>query len=201
MADFIDDARYWISVLFVISAPPAVAYWFIVHPFVAFWRRLGRKLAFWILAFLFLLVCFLLYLVRDDLLGRDLGASWLLFALGLPLFVITIAVALERKKYLTFWILAGAPELSEGEDHGAMLSEGIYARIRHPRYLEFLLGSVAWALWLNFSGVYWMTVVAIAGIFVIVPIEEKELKDRFGEDYVEYCERVPRFIPRLGKVK
>jgi len=32
---------------------------------------------------------------------------------------------------------------------------------------------------------------------IIVLLEEKELKERFGHDYEEYCRRVPRYIPKI----
>ena len=32
---------------------------------------------------------------------------------------------------------------------------------------------------------------------VVIPlIEEPQLRDRFGEAYIEYCNNVPRLIPR-----
>jgi protein-S-isoprenylcysteine O-methyltransferase Ste14 len=32
---------------------------------------------------------------------------------------------------------------------------------------------------------------------IIVLLEEKELKERFGRDYEDYCRRVPRYIPKI----
>jgi len=32
---------------------------------------------------------------------------------------------------------------------------------------------------------------------VVVLLEEKELRNRFGDDYVRYSQRVPRFIPQM----
>ena len=49
---------------------------------------------------------------------------------------------------------------------------------------------------------YLATWVLVAGLFPLVYlltlIEERELRERFGADYIEYSERVPRIIPRLG---
>lgn len=73
----------------------------------------------------------------------------------------------------------------------------IYGRIRHPRYVEFMVGGTGWALILNYLGVYLLMAITVLMLFVIVLLEERELRDRFGEAYVEYCARVPRFIPRL----
>ena len=35
--------------------------------------------------------------------------------------------------------------------------------------------------------------------WVVVRVEEPELRERFGEAYESYCQRVPRWIPRLGR--
>jgi len=36
-----DTFRYVLAVMLVISLPPAIAYWFVIHPFAALWRRVG----------------------------------------------------------------------------------------------------------------------------------------------------------------
>jgi protein-S-isoprenylcysteine O-methyltransferase Ste14 len=62
--------------------------------------------------------------------------------------------------------------------------------------VEFAVGIVGWALVLDFVGVYLMAAGAILCLLAIVPLEEKELRERFGRDYEEYAERVPRYLPR-----
>jgi protein-S-isoprenylcysteine O-methyltransferase Ste14 len=39
----------------------------------------------------------------------------------------------------------------------------------------------------------------VAAILAIVPLEERELRARFGGSYDDYRRRVPRFIPRLTR--
>jgi protein-S-isoprenylcysteine O-methyltransferase Ste14 len=34
-----------------------------------------------------------------------------------------------------------------------------------------------------------------------LPLEERELRERFGGPYRRYCELVPRFVPRLRPVE
>jgi protein-S-isoprenylcysteine O-methyltransferase Ste14 len=36
----------------------------------------------------------------------------------------------------------------------------------------------------------------VPGIYLIVLLEERELRDRFGRAYEEYCQGVPCFFPR-----
>jgi protein-S-isoprenylcysteine O-methyltransferase Ste14 len=33
---------------------------------------------------------------------------------------------------------------------------------------------------------------------LVVRVEERDLRKRFGQDYDRYCRRVPRWLPRLG---
>lgn len=188
--------RRFIAVMMVISLPPAILYWFIIHPFIGFWRRVGLRATYVFLTVFYLGSMVGLFLVRDRLLGRDFGNSLPLALAALPLFVVAILISRKRKKHLTFRLLAGVPEIAPGKHGIGLLREGIYSRIRHPRYVEFTLGLVAYALFANFEGLYWMTAATLVLLYVIVLMEERELRERFGQEYVDYSAQVPRFIPR-----
>ena len=71
----------------------------------------------------------------------------------------------------------------------------MYSRIRHPRYVEIVLGSLAYALFANDLGAYIMAFLTIPGLHAIVLLEERELVERFGQEYRDYALRVPRYIP------
>jgi protein-S-isoprenylcysteine O-methyltransferase Ste14 len=194
--DWATLVRRFIAVMMVISLPPAILYWFIIHPFIGFWRRMGLRVTY-----VFLIVFYLgsmvgLYLIRDRLLVRDLGTSLPLTLVALPLAVVAGVISRKRRKYLTFRRLAGVPEIAPDKHGISMLREGIYSRIRHPRYVEFSLALVAYALFANFEGLYWMTAATLVLLYLIVILEERELRERFGQEYVDYSAQVPRFIPR-----
>ncbi len=103
----------------------------------------------------------------------------------------------KGRKHLTFGILSGLPELSKEQYPGTLLTEGIYAKIRHPRYVEVFLAVLAYAFAANYLAPYVLALVSVPAIYLIVILEERELKKRFGEAYEEYGRRVPRFIPRM----
>ena len=41
----------------------------------------------------------------------------------------------------------------------------------------------------------------LAQLFFQLPLEERELRERFGVPYRRYCELVPRFWPRHSPVR
>ncbi len=187
--------RYVFAVALLVGLPPGVLMWFIVHPFVGFWRRLGVKAALAINTVVMVAGVVGLWFLREPLLGADLGTSWPLVALGAALVVVGSRMALARKKYLTFRILAGVPELAGAEEEqGTLLTEGPYARIRHPRYVEVVVFTFAYALIANYVGVYVLALLTPPVVHLVVLLEEHELRDRFGDEYDRYAARVPRYI-------
>lgn len=189
-------ARYVMGALLAVTLPPAIAYWFIVHPFIGFWRRVGARGTFWFLGAFYAVTIAGLYPLRNVLLGRDLGTSLPAIAAALPLVVVAGVISRKRRRHLTFRILAGVPELAPDPRGAGLLTEGIYGRIRHPRYVEFTLALVGWSLFVNYAGLYLITALSILALYLIVLIEERELHQRFGPAYADYSARVPRFIPR-----
>jgi len=192
--------RYVFAVALLIGLPPGLLMWFIVHPFIGFWRRLGVKTALTINTVVMVAGVVGLWFLRESLLGPDLGASWPLVALGVALGVVGIRIARARKKYLTFRILAGVPEFASAEEEqGTLLTEGPYARIRHPRYVEVVVFTFAYAFIANYVGVYILALGIPPVLHLVVLLEERELRHRFGEEYDLYSARVPRYIPRAAR--
>ena len=192
-----DTFRYVMAVLILIGLPPGLVYWFIVHPFIGFWRKLGTAASFTVLVIYLLVSMAGLYLIRDAVLVGDYGTSYVLIALAIPFMAVAGYVQWKRSKYLKFLTLAGLPEIDPEKHGGKLLTEGIYGKIRHPRYVEFGLAMVGWSLIVNYLAIYGVLVLTFVLIYPIVILEERELSERFGEAYAEYSARVPRFVPRL----
>lgn len=192
-----NSVRYYVALVVLLSVPPGLLLWFIIHPFASFWRRLGPVWTYSILVLPMVAMMVGLFLVRKPLLTIDFGTRYELIAVGVLVMVGAFTIGIKRKKHLTFGILAGLPELSQQRYPGKLLTEGLYAKIRHPRYVEAFLGILGYALIANYLAPYFLVLLSIPIIFLIVALEERELRDRFGEEYEEYCRNVPRFLPKF----
>ncbi len=190
-----DDVRYFFALVLLLFMPPAVGLWYVIHPLARYWRRLGPVWTYVVLLPPVFAGIYAVYLARGRLVGADLGFSWLATVAALVLAAAGIRIALARKRHLTHRILTGVPELS-GTNPGVLLTNGIYGRIRHPRYVEIACIVLAYALFANHVGGYVVAVLTFPALFLVVILEERELRDRFGTAYEDYCRNVPRFIPR-----
>lgn len=193
-----DTARYIAGCLIMISLPPSMAWWFVIHPFVHVWRRVGAELTLIVGITLMFVSMIPLFWVRDALLMSDLGTNWTMVAVAGVLVVGASWIGLKRKKFLTMRILMGVPELEQGGKGGTLLREGPYSVIRNPRYIEMILGVFAYAAFSNYVGTYLLALASVPVIHLIVILEEAELRDRFGEEYESYIVNVPRYLPRWG---
>lgn len=96
-----------------------------------------------------------------------------------------------------FWLLSAAwSVLYRSQRDGHLASTGPYARIRHPQYAAFILIMFGFLL-------QWPTILTLAMFPVLCVMyvrlartEEKEAERVFGDDWVRYAARTPRFVPR-----
>jgi protein-S-isoprenylcysteine O-methyltransferase Ste14 len=98
---------------------------------------------------------------------------------------------------LKFKMLVGLPEIAPDKYPKRLLTDGVYARVRHPRYAEVVITVLAWGLVANYLATYVLFAATCAWVLAVVHLEERELRDRFGTQWDEYAARVPRFLPNL----
>lgn len=192
-----DAVRYYLALLLVVTYPPAFGFWFVVHPFIGFWQRRGALITYGILMPALAASCWALYELRDQLLRVQFGTQWVLVVLGVALYAAAALVEVKCRRYLSLRTLLGVPEIkAPQEGPGTLLCEGIYARVRHPRYVGVMLGGFGIALASNYLAAYVTMIALLPVAYALTVIEEQELLQRFGDDYLEYRARVPRFVPR-----
>lgn len=191
----VDTLRYVLAVLVVVATPPGILLWVAIHPFARFWRRLGAGGTYAVLGPLALGLVAVLFAHRDLLLGRDRGTCWPCAALGAGLLAAAAVLAIARRRQLRFGTLAGLPELSPERYPPRLLQEGVYARVRHPRYLELLLAVFSYTVVSHYTGAWVVAVASVPALWLVVVLEERELRERFGSAWDDYARRVPRFVP------
>ena len=192
-----DSARYYIALLLVVSSPGVFLFWFSVHPFIGFWRKLGPVLTLMIHLSLMGVLAFGVFLIRKPVLSIEFGTKPLLVILAAALFVFAFVLRIRISKQLKTRVLTGLPELAPEKYDNRLVTEGIYGRIRHPRYIQLALAFFAYALLGNYLAVYVVFAVSLLWVLMVARVEEKELLERFGDEYRRYCERVPRFVPKF----
>lgn len=192
---WLDTLRYVLALVLWVSLPAAVVFWLVIHPFAAFWRRLGPVASYSIAGLAMAAVGYGAWLLREPALAVRFGFHPALAMLGLAVYVLAVVIERRCRRHLKLKILVGMPEVSK-RSPSVLLTEGIYAHTRNPRYLDIMIGVAGWSLIVNYPTVYWLTLGVVAGLYGVTLLEERELRERFGEPYEVYCRAVPRFVPR-----
>ena len=123
--------------------------------------------------------------------------AWML-AIGSLLYFPGLALVLWGRLALgkSYFVSTGlSAQLFTGHQ---LVTSGPYAIIRHPMYIGLLLA--AWGSLLIYAT--WTTAyfaVAAPAILMRSRREEAALAEEFGEQWQEYCRRVPALLPRLRR--
>ena len=92
--------------------------------------------------------------------------------------------------------LGGLPEVLPDHNHQRLVTTGIRAHVRHPVYLGHICQMLAWSVGTGLAVCWALTAVAIAAGKIMTKLEDKELEERFGEEYGRYRSNVPALLPR-----
>lgn len=98
-------------------------------------------------------------------------------------------------------LLRAWPVLLRAQKNQHVATTGVYAYVRHPQYVAFI------TIMLGFL-IQWPTLVTILMFPVLLWVytklarqEEREAVAMFGDEYKQYAEVTPAFIPRFIKAK
>ena len=81
-----------------------------------------------------------------------------------------------------------------------LVIQGPYAYCRNPMTLGTAIFYLGVAIWLGSFSAVGLGLVYPVGILIYIKlIEEKELEERFGSEYLEYKKSTPFLIPSFGK--
>jgi protein-S-isoprenylcysteine O-methyltransferase Ste14 len=99
---------------------------------------------------------------------------------------------------LCLWILAGR-EVGRAFKSGQLVTNGFYALCRNPVYTAELVWITGLALLFRSWILLAVPLVTYVTARILVRKEEEYLKEKFGQDYLEYMKRVRPFLPGLPK--
>lgn len=189
------DVRYGITLALLMTLPGHLLYWFSIHGFTRLWRRLGPAVTFSFHWAAIVLLAYVIWGWRSSLLTLQFGTNPFLIAMGVPLVALSFVMRVLIFRHLNMKTLVGLPEIAPTEYPSKLLTDGRFSRIRHPRYVEIVLGLFGCAAIANYLATYVLMVLFPGGLFLVALLEEKELRERFGTLYESYARCVPPFVP------
>jgi protein-S-isoprenylcysteine O-methyltransferase Ste14 len=103
-----------------------------------------------------------------------------------------------RCSALLIWSLWWRRSVAAVNAPSYLMTQGPYAITRNPLYVAYLGLWLGWAGFFGSIGVFvgWLILCMVAG-FVIVPKEERMLREQFAQAYTIYEMRVPRWVGRV----
>jgi len=171
-------------------------FWLLVHPFAEYWRKRRRSpllvltpvwVVIWILAWV-ATAPWRLTLLYDH--------AWTWF-LTLLLWCISLTMYTASLRSFSIHRIIGTQEISGSKHNDSLVTTGIHGRVRHPLYFGHLCTLTGWTLGAGTVACFLLLAFAIATGAFMIPMEERELRERFGSAYDDYARRVPALLPRL----
>lgn len=143
-------------------------------------------------------LCFLLYIIIIPQIISHYyfpipHSQWDILIVGTGLLLFTIGVALDVWARLTMKKYWGPPGQHDLRRQTKLITQGLFAISRNPIYIGTTLLLFGFALALR-SVFFFLPIFLLLYFYRQIIIEEKLLVKHFGEEYVNYRKKVPRFF-------
>lgn len=174
-----------------------------IHFATNFWRKIGLW-TYFVVFLEWLPIAFALYLWQEAILQYETVITAPILILGVGAEVAGIALHAWTAKLLGIKATIGYTELKPDKDteNQPLITSGPFSVVRHPSY---------WAHTMIITGTFLITGVIAVGIIVLIDLmityfittelEDRELIERFGNQYREYQKKVPKFFPKPRRNK
>jgi protein-S-isoprenylcysteine O-methyltransferase Ste14 len=172
----------WLAVIVYASIP---SFWLLVHPRVEYWRSRQRSpyrvlIPVWITMWIALGITTAPW--RYVLIYQT-GWTWIPAAI---LFFTGVWLYKSSGQHFSGPQLIGVAELLPSHGEQRLVISGIRDRIRHPVYLGHLCEMLGWSIGTGLAVAYALTAFAAVTGVIMIRLEDKELEQRFGEEYRRY---------------
>lgn len=167
------------------------------HAFIKFFRKFGI-VSFFLYIILWISWAILVFMNKSlFLLGEILNPNIVIVIAGIVIFTIGLLLQVLGYKILGIKTVFGIPEILPKEERTTLVVKFPFSLVRHPIYfgqLLIIMGVLLMTAELSLCAL--LTVVAVF-IWPVTTLEERELSDRFGDQYKNYQRQVPRIFPKL----
>jgi len=179
-----------------------LVFWLIMHNMIEQLRRWGTR-AYWIAALAWLVTSGPLLFFRRDI----FSVRWLLpqpyativSAIGAIAVSLALFFLFQASRQISFRTMIGMPEVEPHKNTQSVMDSGIYSRTRNPIYLAHWLLVLAAAAISGFAANWMGFALDCIVLPFLIRAEERELLARYGSEFAEYMQRVPRFFPQLDQ--
>lgn len=181
----------WLAAIVIFLQLPIPLYWFVVHPLSRFWRHRQKMglITGLLLSWPPVTACIIVF--RHELFSTATPTAWRLVP-GVTLIVFEEWLFGKLTRDLGAARLIGKTEVSGG---GSIARHGVYAHIRHPRYLGSFLAIVGACLIAARPALWAVAAVWTVLMLTAIGLEEREMRERFRAEFEAYAREVPRFVP------
>lgn len=117
---------------------------------------------------------------------------------GSPLFGIALLLMAGGLIILVTTLVRLGVHRTVGQNESGLTCSGMYRRTRNPQVISYGIAVLGYALlWPSWNSVLWVVLYAVIAQ-MMVRTEEKHLRQAYGNDYVAYCQRTPRYMDLPG---
>lgn len=196
-----------VSVLFTGFGLMMITMWPIIpmfliqlHGATKFWKKIGIW-TYLVIILEWIPIAFLIQANQDFFLQFQVQIFDLIIILGFSFIAAGIVLHSWTAILLGLKATIGYTELEKVQKskNTKLITKGPFSVVRHPSYWAhtFILFGTFLVSGLIVMGIIVLIDLIIA-YFITMELEEKELIERFGEDYSKYQNEVPKFFPKLN---
>src|SRR6266581_4184453 len=183
----------WLACIVYSTIP---SFWLMVHPRAHRWRDRDRS-PFRVLVPAWMVMWIGIGALTGPWRSVALYSTPWTWVPAVALFAVGIFIYSHSGAHFSWAQLGGLPEVRAGNQQQRLVTTGIRSRVRHPVYLGHLCEMLAWSVGTGLVVGWLLTAFAIATGAVMIRMEDAELEERFGDEYLAYRKVVPAILPRL----
>jgi len=171
-------------------------FWLTLHPFTQHWRTRGRR-SFKAILPLWWLYIAVLYAALFHWRHHALYTTKFAYIPAALLILFGFYLYRAATRGFGHVEISGLAELEPDRHRQQLVTQGIRTRIRHPIYLGHFCELLGWTIAFGTVSLFAVTAFAILTGAIMLPLEDRELEQRFGPAYRDYRAKVPAILPRL----